>query len=327
MSRVASGQAGRKVIFVGGTSYSGSTMLDMIIGNDTEGFSCGEIGALFHPYRSHHVTPRCGCGNPACDIWRRIRRAGPYGAYAAIFDMFPQVRFIVDSTKNPLWIKERTRELTAKGVDVRHVLIWKTPEEFRKSHEKRGRHSRIERAWMNYHHAYFSLIKGWRSIAYSDLVESPSSLEKLCGHLDVPWFDGKQRYWDKQHHIVFGNDSAKIHLYDRASESFRACDTRLRRMVAYEQGVPTEHRVMQKQTVTEGADMDGKHEQDGRLVEIMRMLRQRDIMAELPNTMDAQPRAGLRNAQSYWAMLLGAKRMLGTAVLRLRPAAHGWGEE
>ena len=34
----ASDKAGRKVIFVGGISFSGSTLLDMMLSNDPEGF-------------------------------------------------------------------------------------------------------------------------------------------------------------------------------------------------------------------------------------------------------------------------------------------------
>ena len=44
----------KQVIFVGSTSYSGSTFFDMTLGNDPTGFSCGEVYAFFHPFRPHH---------------------------------------------------------------------------------------------------------------------------------------------------------------------------------------------------------------------------------------------------------------------------------
>lgn len=322
MNGVTNGPVGRKVIFIGGTSYSGSTMLDMIIGNDPAGFSCGEIGALFHPYRAHHLTPQCGCGEPACDIWHRIRRAGAGGAYEAIFELFPSVRFIVDSTKNPLWIRERERELRACGVDVRHVLIWKTPDEFRRSHQKRGRHGRIERAWLNYHHAYFSLVSDWRAVAYADLMDSQRLLEHLCDYLGIPWFDGKQCYWDKRHHIVFGNDSAKIHLYDAASEAFRACDERLREMVMGEQEVLAAYRVLRKQAAAEEGEVQGWYEErDTRLVDVVATLRRRDILARAP--VETARSAAPGDGQRYWAAMLSMKRMLRTVLLRLRQTTQG----
>ena len=58
----------KKVIFIGGTSYSGSTFFDMILANDPKGFSCGEVNALFNPYRPHHTDPLCGCGDINCDF-------------------------------------------------------------------------------------------------------------------------------------------------------------------------------------------------------------------------------------------------------------------
>lgn len=60
----------KKVIFIGGTSYSDSTFLDMILANDPSGFSCGEVLALFHPTRSYHIDPLCGCGDRDCDFER-----------------------------------------------------------------------------------------------------------------------------------------------------------------------------------------------------------------------------------------------------------------
>ena len=67
----------KKVIFVGGTSFSGSTFLDMMLANGEEGFSAGEVYALFYPYRPGHINPQCCCGDPSCTIWKDIKREVP----------------------------------------------------------------------------------------------------------------------------------------------------------------------------------------------------------------------------------------------------------
>lgn len=230
MTRAAQGAAApKKVIFIGGTSYSGSTMLDLMLGNAADGFSCGEMGALFHPFRAYQLHPRCGCGEAGCGVWGEVKAAGAAGAYRRIFELFPAVNFIVDSTKNPLWIHSRTRELQRAGIGVRQVLVWKTPEEFKASRAKRGRSRGAGRAWVNYHKAYCSLVEDWRAVRYADLVASPRTLGALCGCLGIPWFDGKERYWEKTHHAVFGNASARIHLYDRESERFESCGSVMER--------------------------------------------------------------------------------------------------
>ena len=37
----------KKVIFIGGSSYSGSTFLDMMLSSGDNGFTAGEVSALF----------------------------------------------------------------------------------------------------------------------------------------------------------------------------------------------------------------------------------------------------------------------------------------
>lgn len=55
--------SGKTAIFIGGSSYSGSTLLDMMLASGEDGFSAGEVSALFYPYRPHHINPECvnGC--------------------------------------------------------------------------------------------------------------------------------------------------------------------------------------------------------------------------------------------------------------------------
>ena len=218
-----SGSREKKVIFVGGTSYSGSTLLDMLLANSPGGFSCGEVYALFYPFRKHHIDPSCGCGDPQCEIWKGLKQRGPLRLHQSIFEMFPEVDCIVDSSKDPMWIRDRSADLVSADITVNNVLIWKTPQEFHQSRLKRHQEHRWESEWINYHQHYFSLIDEWISLPYAELVKSPGTLETLCKHLQIPWFEGKEAYWEKRHHTLFGNTSAKIHLYDRTSKQFRQC--------------------------------------------------------------------------------------------------------
>lgn len=217
----------KKVIFIGGSSYSGSTLLDMILANAPQGFSCGEVHALFHPYRRRHIRFECGCGDPGCGVWPAVLKHGAQHLYETIFLSFPEVEFIVDSSKDPMWIHDRTRDLVAAGVEVKNILIWKTPEEFFDSREKRGRATGWKRAWINYHKLYFRLVKDWQAISYKDLVSSADMLDQLCQRLEIPYFQGKSDYWNKKHHTMLGNTSAKIHLYNAKSDRFEKCKEEL----------------------------------------------------------------------------------------------------
>ena len=188
----------RQVIFIGSTSYSGSTFFDMILGNDPEGFSCGEVYAYFHPYRAHHIYPDCGCADSQCDFWPRVKNNGEERLYETIFDLKPEVRFIVDSSKDPFWISAQSRNLKQQGIATKNILIWKTPAELAQSYKKRDILNEWEQSWINYHRIYYSLIKNWQSVRYADFIQKEGALEKICAYLEIPYFQDKEKYWQKR---------------------------------------------------------------------------------------------------------------------------------
>jgi len=64
--------AGGKVLFIGGYSRSGSTLLDCMLGQLPDVFSTGELGYIWsHGLRENRL---CGCGSRflECSFWRRV---------------------------------------------------------------------------------------------------------------------------------------------------------------------------------------------------------------------------------------------------------------
>jgi hypothetical protein len=213
----------RRVIFVGGASYSGTTLLDLMLASGPGVFSVGELGDLFHPSKPHHINSACGCGDTNCALWREIRSEGSDHVYERLFQRYPEVRCIVDSTKDVLWIKEQSKRLTGKGIHTRNVLIWKTPLEFAASMVKRGITEDWEREWRSYHRLYFSLIERPVSAKYSSLAANPAAtLRTICQAIGLPYFQGKEDYWNYKHHSLFGSPSAKIHLYAKDSDAYKS---------------------------------------------------------------------------------------------------------
>ncbi len=202
----------KKVIFIGGSSYSGSTMLDMMISNTCEGFSAGEVEFLFQPLRPHHYSPECGCGDTECTLWHDVYRAGANRLYKTIFRRFENITFIVDSSKDPWWFLKQSRSLKRQNIDVFHILIWKEPEAFSHSKLKR-RQKEWRKSWVNYHRLYFSLIKDYTCIPYKTLARDPEkTLSDLCLNIGLPFRNGQERFWEKKHHTLFGNNSTKYHI-------------------------------------------------------------------------------------------------------------------
>jgi len=209
----------KRVIFIGGSSYSGSTMLDMMLSNNPNGFSLGEIHALFNPYRPHHFDPQCGCGDVKCDIWKQVKEAGEVDLYEKVFDLYPEIDYLIDSSKNPWWIRKQTKRLLAQGIEVYNIVIWKTPAYFAHSMLKRDRHT-WKKSWINYYRQYFHLIPNSKSVLYEAFVNAPSSyLRQICTTCNIKFSVGMEEFWHKQHHTLFGNDSAKVHLVSENVEN------------------------------------------------------------------------------------------------------------
>jgi len=208
----------KQVIFIGGASYSGTTFLELTLGNDKHGFSCGEVKDYFHPTEEHHVNPCCSCGDKECLIWEEIKKNGEENLYESIFKLYPEVKFITDSSKDPFWIARQCKKLKSIGIKTKNIVIWKTPDEIATSYYKRNRLKEWHKRWISYHRLYCTLINDWRSIKCKDFIHNTSALENICNYADIPYFRGKEKYQGIKSHMLFGNNSAKIELYANDSD-------------------------------------------------------------------------------------------------------------
>lgn len=216
-----------KVIFIASTGFSGSTMLDLMLSNSSKGFSCGEIYAYFNPWRDHHFNPVCGCGNLSCALWARLKNN--YHAeriYQGLFNEFPNLEFVVDSSKDPTWIKDQLIHTTANGLHPIPILLWKDPIDYAYSCWKRGKDRNWQIRWVNYYKILFSITDQWYSVRYRDLAKFPAqTLESLCNVIDIEYFPGKELFWKKIHHNLFGSNTVKFQFLERDSTEFNRMKT------------------------------------------------------------------------------------------------------
>lgn len=204
----------KKVIRIAGTSFSGSTMLDLMLANDSLGFSCGEINALFRPYRQHHFKFDCSCGNPECKIWETVKYQGENKLWPALIDLLPEKQFFVDSSKELVWLNDQKKHGLPQGMTAVNILIWKTPLEYALSCYKRGQLAKWYHGYTSYFERYFSIMDQWVSVRFNDLTFNPSKkLKSICKSVGVEYYPGKENYWERKHHTLFGSHSAKLHLY------------------------------------------------------------------------------------------------------------------
>jgi hypothetical protein len=210
----------KKVIFVGGTAHSGTTLVTMVLSNDLRGFACGEPQNFLYPTRPFHNQLSCSCGDPNCRVWRDVKQFGKDNMYEYIFDRYPDVEFIVDSSKNPFWIRSKVNFLAQKGISTRNILVWKSPMGIADSYKRRGKFDRWERSWVNYTRLYSSVIDDWRAINLKDFIRDEKVLERICEYLGIRYFHNKKEYWNKEHHVIGGSHSAKIHLYQEGTSQY-----------------------------------------------------------------------------------------------------------
>ena len=206
----------KKVIFIGGISYSGSTLLDMILSNDPDGYSLGEVHAMFRPYRFHHYKELEYAKRDK--DWYDILSDCEKNLFSNLFIKYPNLNFAVDSSKNPFWITAQMKYLNNQGISYNNVLIYKSPQEFAHSFEKRNKLNILEKSLKSYYKTYRYFISEYKSISYKQLIQDEDALRSLCIYLDIPYLKGKKHYWNKNHKTFFGNNRARAHTANLKSK-------------------------------------------------------------------------------------------------------------
>jgi hypothetical protein len=194
------------LINICGTSRSGSTMVDLMLGNDPGAFSLGEVHAWFRPFRTHHFKIICSCRQENCP-WENLKNLKENEFHKKAFNIL-EVDILVDSSKSLPWVIDNNIWARKNGITVHNVLLFKEPVSFFYSFWKRG--VSIQKASKNefvkYYKRFFQTGLPFTVLDYNRLVEEPAAtLEKLCGVLNIPYFPGKERFWEKQHHHLFGS--------------------------------------------------------------------------------------------------------------------------
>ena len=218
----------KKIIFITGIGRSGSTLLDRMLGNNPQGFSVGEVNALFRPWKRKHLLrdSNCFCNKPNCNFWKKIKTRKEKNLYDTIFNLFKNINYIVDSSKSPLWIRDQIKYNQNKNYDIKIVCIYKTPQEFFYSMKKRGKSKLWKIMWKGRYMQLFNLFTNFLSIKYSDLTRNPKdTLRHLCESLDIEYYNEQEKYWNNPNqHSLFGSsavrDSKSIFYDNLYKESF-----------------------------------------------------------------------------------------------------------
>ena len=187
------------------TARSGSTMLDLMLGNDLRAFSLGEVYAWFRPFRSHHFKIICSCGQDTCP-WEKMKILKESEFHKKCFSIL-DIDILVDSSKNLSWVIDNNIWANKNGITVYNVLLFKQPISFFYSFWKRGISiDSAKNSYIKYYKRFFQSGLEFIALDYNKLVANPAGvLKELCNLMEIPYFEGKERFWEKKHHHIFGS--------------------------------------------------------------------------------------------------------------------------
>lgn len=196
----------KTIINVLGAGRSGTTMLDLMLGNDDRSFSMGEVHAWFRPFRKHHKTIDCNCGDPDCDIWNKVKHYSEAGFFKNIFSEL-DVDFIIDSSKFLPWIIDQNDKLYQSEIKIVNFIVYKPIINYVYSVWKRG--ESVDAALNRYKLYYKRFLESGlmaHSIDFQDLVLSTdkvlNTIVGITGQLEV---EQRSQFWLKEHHHLYGS--------------------------------------------------------------------------------------------------------------------------
>jgi hypothetical protein len=212
---------GKALIMVLGAARSGTTMLDLMLGNSDDVFSCGEVWCMFRPHRIHHFGPGCSCGDPECSVWGELSKCHEREFHAEALKQ-PDVKFVIDSSKDLRWLIDSHEWARQSGTNVLNVITWKDPISLAYSHWKRGKPVDYYRlAFVRYYGRFLNLGLPFVSLSYNRIIADPgAALRDLCSHLGMDYQEGREEFWQKRHHQLLGSAGTAKQVSQGASKVY-----------------------------------------------------------------------------------------------------------
>lgn len=210
----------KKIIFVAGADHSGSTLIGAILGaTRTQGeyFHGGEVHAFFKKENSRYGQAKAASKSPGGDIWGHIDHTVGYeNAYQEIFEK-TNSKIIIDSSKTPMNLKVCLDSCNANAYHI-HVVITFRP--FAKiwcsDLNRNKKEQKIVQNIMRYQRLKKMVID--QGLPYSilnmeSLILNPKELTKaLCRETAIPYFEGKEDYWNFPSCHLYGSKTQRKHL-------------------------------------------------------------------------------------------------------------------
>ncbi len=202
----------KTVISFIGTSYSGSSILSLLLDAHSRIRALGEVIHLSHEI---NVALCCKCNRPAeeCLLSQHMNKEL---FYTSIFDFYNDCDFLVDSSKSVQW----TYLSHPQEPSIQHqfLILSKSPREFAYSWIHHHPEDTVGSAFSRYFRFYrqqFEILDKVRrnaqveltTLKYAEMMSDPQkNINQLLRKIGVESFDlNSSEWWTSDSHIIGGN--------------------------------------------------------------------------------------------------------------------------
>ena len=218
------------LLYLAGSSYSGSTLMDLLLGSHPAVESLGEAKKIRSVQKSMDAgaEAKCNCGAPVaeCAFWRTVlepRREFEEGDPAANADLFNRAlafrgrSVILDNSKNVgralMLHRSRMFDMHVLHVvrDSRAVVFSHRRKSERRTKDNSFRLFPTARQWNRLNLRIARSFRGKNGVSYllvryEDLVADPEKeIRRILGQLSLPWNPQVLHFRESCHHGIEGN--------------------------------------------------------------------------------------------------------------------------
>lgn len=214
-----------KVICILSCRYSGSTILDYMLGSHSQAFSLTELRSFIVGGRKPFTCKSC-LPPESCSIYSPAftQKLMQIGATSQLYTEIAQksgANILIDSSKNMGWFRKTLRGLNPQ--DVLFVHISKSPEAYGGSERNKSHpnalHS-VESIGNTWWRQNANILRFLRfspytaiSVRYRDLIHSPQEvLNSILAYVGAQYQPGIENFWNYPHHPLWGNKGTRSHL-------------------------------------------------------------------------------------------------------------------
>lgn len=227
-----------KLVAILSAKYSGSTLLDFMLGSHSHALSMTELRAFVSNGRTPFTCKSCIPAD-ACMVWTpdltsRLVAMGPSTELYRAIHQQSGAPVLVDSSKNVPWFEATLADM--KPQEVLCILISKPPEGYMASERNKSHTANVhdideiaDRWWRsNAKFLDFMADNAYQSavIRYQDLIDAPRQvLTYLLEKLDMNYEADQEHFWNFELHPLWGNKGTRSHLNQTDSNPERWSDS------------------------------------------------------------------------------------------------------